>query len=560
MRSRWIIAAVLLAACGWAPFSADTGGPGAPADGGGDGDGGGPGDEAPPDCDLSDTLYQDRDEDGWGDASSPACADDAAAVAQLGDCDDRNSAVHPDALDEPDPELLDKDCDGVDGDAASMLFVAIDGSDEVGDGTRDNPLATIGKALEIGALGAIPAHIAVSVGDYEEPLVLVDGISIHGGYARSDGWSRSPDHEITITSSAPLEDRIVTVRAVGLQRETILEHLRVVAGAASAPETSAIAIEAVDSPGLVLRDVQVQAGDAGIGLDGGQGARGEDGAPGSSGSSGWCDESSWTSGGAAGENAACPEAAGGRGGDGGSGSSSGGSGYSSAGGAAGGSGGSSGDPGGDGSTGSSGGSGGPGDPGAGGVGGAVLDSRWSRGSGQEGGRGRPGIGGGGGGGGGGQDPTFGYYGTGSGGGGGGAGGCGGWGGQGGHGGGASIALLAVRSAGLRIERSTLTTGQGGAGGGGGGGGEGGTGGSGGGATYYCTDEVGAGAGGGGGGRGGQGGPGGGGPGGPSIAIVCHEGAVLPVESQLVPGLGGGGGASAGNAGAEGVATATLGCE
>ena len=65
-------------------------------------------------------FYRDRDEDGWGDSEdwSTACAEPSVYDSQVGDCDDTNSAMNPDAT-----ELcngFDDDCDGdTDGDDAT---------------------------------------------------------------------------------------------------------------------------------------------------------------------------------------------------------------------------------------------------------------------------------------------------------------------------------------------------------------------------------------------------------------------------------------------------------
>jgi len=97
----------------------------ADADGDGYGDGSTPMVGCPPavvanadDCDDMDpsrtverVSYVDGDGDGWGGAALPAsCALPAGAVLQLGDCDDTDPAVHPEA-----PESCngrDDDCDG----------------------------------------------------------------------------------------------------------------------------------------------------------------------------------------------------------------------------------------------------------------------------------------------------------------------------------------------------------------------------------------------------------------------------------------------------------------
>ncbi len=86
------------------------------------------------DCDgdideeLRTAFHPDLDGDGHGDPDSPSwhCAAPSGMVADAGDCNDRDPAVHPGA-----PELCndqDDDCDGdIDEDAGSLLYADADG-------------------------------------------------------------------------------------------------------------------------------------------------------------------------------------------------------------------------------------------------------------------------------------------------------------------------------------------------------------------------------------------------------------------------------------------------
>ncbi|EMR03781.1 MopE-related protein [Cesiribacter andamanensis] len=81
-----------------------------------------------PDC-TNQTLYRDKDGDGYGDSSlvALACAPLEGYVAQAGDCDDENPDINPGATDYPWPfDDYDSDCDGQD-----------PGFDADGDGVND---------------------------------------------------------------------------------------------------------------------------------------------------------------------------------------------------------------------------------------------------------------------------------------------------------------------------------------------------------------------------------------------------------------------------------------
>ncbi len=99
------------------------------------------------DCDgttdegVTTTYYADLDGDGWGDESNPveACEEGAGVVSVVGDCDDSNAALNPDAAERCDG--YDNDCDGVtdNDDAVDASTWYVDGD---GDGYGDPSVTT----------------------------------------------------------------------------------------------------------------------------------------------------------------------------------------------------------------------------------------------------------------------------------------------------------------------------------------------------------------------------------------------------------------------------------
>src|SRR6185436_11931524 len=83
------------------------------------------------------------DDDQDGDGYTPA----------QGDCNDHDATIYPGTQDEPDMSFVDKNCDGIDGNAVASIFVSVSGSD-TNDGTMSAPMRTvnggIGKALALG--------------------------------------------------------------------------------------------------------------------------------------------------------------------------------------------------------------------------------------------------------------------------------------------------------------------------------------------------------------------------------------------------------------------------
>ena len=447
--------------------------------------------------------------------------------------------------DAPDPEGIDADCDGVDGELSRAIFVSESGYD-AGNvlGDRENPFQTIGAALDFAELIPDRDQIMIASGSYKEQISLRSAISLYGGYG--PGWIRDPTKYFTrIEWESPDPfGNIVVIRAYDLSEPTELQSLIIEADTNATSAGSVVAIHVLNSADhLLMRQLAASAGSAGGGTNGSVGLKGADGNMGQNGVSiSDSEELPWLFGdqdmplGGPGGQYECGDTRV-SGGDGGSGGNyadnifggcgedagDGGPGCftpvtsticNSVGGGDGGDSGSSGDNGVPGLVGIS------GLDGAGGAFNNEVDQYgyWHPGDGEAGTDGAPGSGGGGGGGGGGDNTLCSFFSEtwGASGGGGGSGGCGGSGGTAGHGGGGSFVVFIVDSS-PTIQDCLLIASDGGNGGMGGIGGLsgegrlGGVGGAG-------HSNTGAGGLGGVGGDGGRGGHGGGGAGGPSFAI------------------------------------------
>jgi hypothetical protein len=468
------------------------------------------------------------------------------AAESGGDCE---------AIDRPDPNFEDTNCDGVDGDKAASVFVASYG-DDANDGTMANPFKTIQAGIDAAAADPAKSWVLVEASIFEESVELADGVHVIGGYGF--GWARGTSGPTLIRSP-----ETPAISGVNLTSKTLLVDLDVELGYRAGAGETVVTVYLENSGGVELRRVAIYGGAAGNGAAGEIGEVGDPGTVGEDGGDGtekggvadwdpscdWEDEPDWGDGGVS----TCGGKSGGHGGKPGHADGAGASGEAGVGGADGGAGmpekqaGEPGDPGDPGAN---------GEPGVGGDTGGFFDGiTWVGNAGTAGSQGEGGEGGGGGGGGGGGTSNCNSFG--GAGGGGGSGGCGGGGGGGGQPGGASVALFLSDSADISINDCEIYGGQGGAGGSGGAGGEGGPGGAGG-QGGDGEDDSGAGGDGGDGGRGGQGGAGGGGAGGPSFAI--YTSAPLsnePVDTTIVVGAGGQGGSSssAASRGADGVAEA-----
>ncbi len=407
------------------------------------------------------------------------------------------------------------------------VFVAPEGRDTLGDGSRLNPYRTLAHAMARAAEARKVVYACSDAGVYEEGTLEIDssltGVQVLGAFVCGESnWRYNAMARAELRSSSTM-----AIRMQGAA-DVMLEGLRVVAADAVEPGESSLGILIADSENILLTSMEVEAG---VGM-GGEDGEGYDGRPATRGASGTAGEEMCSTGlGGAAVTTVCEtgDSVGGKGGDGGEGTA----------------------PGGSGELGLPEPSPNPSGAGWGGIGAIAMAASCTSGTagadgedgevvagGQglgtiglsgyravDGEAGRPGTTGqGGGGGGGAYRPNTCATGglIGASGGSGGGGGCGGLGGGRGQGGGASIAVASLDS-GVTMEYVALVVSAGGDGGNGGQGQLGGSPGEG--------RFGGAGAcGGGNGGLGGDGSSGGGGAGGPSLG-VAYTGSV-PVRSAV----------------------------
>jgi hypothetical protein len=489
--------------------------------------------------------------------------------------------------DPPDDDFRDTNCDGVDGIAATGLFVDPENGDDANMGTLASPVRTITRAVALLQNNGRPGITALYLarGTYNEANLVVNvPVSLYGGYAGRGNWQRDGTH-VTHLDGGQVG---MMVQNLGDDAGVILDRLSLTSATATAAGAPSIALQITNSRGVVMRYSTIAAGQGAVGSRGNDGLGGADGGSGDAGTT--AQDSTAGSGGAPGVSLCQGVDHSGGAGRNGTTETGGVPGFPGKPSGVGGGGGSGGLVGtitqpaaneydctaGPGDAGTPGTWGDAGVAGESGMGmGALIGNTWVATTGGNGTPGRNGSGGGSGGSGGAcpTEPNNNLAGAaGSGSGGGGGGGCGGGAGGGGGGGGASIAVLLVGSD-VRFEGTTvLRTAGGGRGGEGGAGGPGGVGGQGGagaprdffantvGPNTYVS-RGGAGGTGGNGGNGGNGGPGGGGGGGPSVGVWCgpNSGYTGSVQDQLGLAGQGGPGGTGGNAGANGLKALSHNC-
>ncbi len=183
---------------------------------------------------------------------------------------------------------VDRDCDGVDGQAATSLFVRAGATG--GDGTQARPFGSIEAAMDRYVPGRHTA-ILVAAGLYPEALVLSDGLHVFGGYGQDFSTRDIAGHPtILAPSEGGSSGPFAVVTARGIQGNATLAGFVVqawnVSPALASGESGAnsVGILVVDSgPGLTLTNNLIRAGRGG---DGAPGRAGLSGAQGDSGRSG----------------------------------------------------------------------------------------------------------------------------------------------------------------------------------------------------------------------------------------------------------------------------------
>ena len=237
----------------------------------------------------------------------------------------------PDLFGEPVPGIpfWDENCDGVDGVIAHALFVRAGAA--AGDGSLPSPHGSLTEAIAAWP-GSNKRYLLVAEGRYDEDVLLVPGLELHGGYA-FDFLSRDVVlHASVITG----RDAWATMIGADIRGAATIVSGFIIRGrdidqavAVNVPGEPSVAVHLVDCDAqLELRSNQIVGGRGGDGGRGNSGAAGYgradsnqlDGDDGRDGErrnglfSNGCQQGSQNSGGAAGINSQCPVADGNPGG------------------------------------------------------------------------------------------------------------------------------------------------------------------------------------------------------------------------------------------------------
>jgi hypothetical protein len=212
-------------------------------------------------------------------------------------------------VDHPDPLGIDSNCDGIDGDKSSGVFVSKAG-DDAAPGSFEAPKRSIQAAIDAAKTGG-KTSVFVATGLYVESLLLADGVSVYGGYSATFTVRDATAYQTALLGEPPTAARPGAVNAVAVGQapadDTTFAGFTVFGEDNTAPGGSSYAIYLKDvGPALHIVQNVVVAGDGGPGGIGGNGVNGSGGTGGAAGvgaagTGALCDGSDVAAGGAGGQ-------------------------------------------------------------------------------------------------------------------------------------------------------------------------------------------------------------------------------------------------------------------
>lgn len=202
----------------------------------------------------------------------------------------------------------------------SIIYVDSEASAAGGIGTRTQPLSSLDAGIKAAQQASKRLVLIAGDGRSVEPIVMADGVHVIAGFAPGS-YARNPALRPRHQIPAGTGD-VFGVTANGIVQPTVLSGLDITTADATGHSATNYGVYASNSPGLTLHNLTVQAGRGGPGRDGAAGMRGANGGVGGLGQIGRQQQDQdpilnmYPQSGAAGVNAACPAANGGRGGGG----------------------------------------------------------------------------------------------------------------------------------------------------------------------------------------------------------------------------------------------------
>ncbi|MEC9073181.1 MAG: putative metal-binding motif-containing protein, partial [Myxococcota bacterium] len=204
-----------------------------------------------------------------------------------GDCNDGDNTVNPAAVDHPDPDHGDQNCDGVDGDLGDSVFLSPSAGLDINNGvTPDSPVQTLNVAYAVAAAASRGWILIEGTGSLSLAGSFMEGVNLAAGYQSGSDWqNRTSADGPTVSVSA--SGTVIS----GWSTPTQWQQMVIEAGDAQGTSASSIALRVHDSQALSFIDCTFIAGDATAGGGGASGTNGTfGGTKGSNGGNG-CEDS-----------------------------------------------------------------------------------------------------------------------------------------------------------------------------------------------------------------------------------------------------------------------------
>ena len=180
--------------------------------------------------------------------------------------------------DDPDFDGVDQNCDGSDGDHTQAIHVSSTQGSIGASGSWNNPVDTISTGILLAQAQSLP-YVLVESGNYNEAVVLIDGITLMG--AMDSNFLVRDLNDLSVVESPPSTPAL---SAMNITTSTVVDGFSFFTPSSQAPGDSIIAVLIQDSSdALQISNNEVLADDAedgengNIGNDGTTGLDGEDG-------------------------------------------------------------------------------------------------------------------------------------------------------------------------------------------------------------------------------------------------------------------------------------------
>jgi len=163
-------------------------------------------------------------------------------------------------VDVPDNNGTDSNCDGVDGNAATSLFVSPAGLDS-DSGTKDAPFRSIGHAISVASASKTPLDVLICEGTYAENLTVTASTGLHGGYDCKT-WARTGARAVVVPSSG------VALHIEGVAGPMRMSKITFQSANATTAGGSSQAVQIVGSKGISIDHSAIIAGNGANGVPG----------------------------------------------------------------------------------------------------------------------------------------------------------------------------------------------------------------------------------------------------------------------------------------------------